>query len=81
MITRTARGHTGRPLEPTRREAIAYALVMLAALLRVGVPLLWPAAHGPSLILAGGAWIAAFTLYLSLYLPWLCSPRLDGQDG
>ncbi|WP_457328876.1 NnrS family protein [Rhizobacter sp. P5_C2] len=81
MITRTARGHTGRPLEPTRREAVAYALVMVAALLRVGVPLLWPAAYGPALLMAGGAWIAAFTLYLSLYLPWLCSPRLDGQDG
>jgi len=81
MITRTARGHTGRTLEPTRREAVAYALVMLAALLRVGMPLLWPAAYGPALIAAGGAWIAAFTLYLSLYLPWLCSTRLDGQDG
>jgi uncharacterized protein involved in response to NO len=81
MITRTARGHTGRPLQPTRREAVAYALVMAAALLRVGVPLLWPAAYAPALLIAGGAWIAAFMLYLSLYGPWLCSPRVDGQDG
>lgn len=81
MITRTARGHTGRPLQATPREAVAYGLVMLAAVLRVGVPLLWPAAWGPALLLAGAAWIAAFVLYLSLYLPWLCSPRIDGQDG
>jgi len=81
MITRTARGHTGRPLQPTRREALAYALVMLAALLRVGVPLLWPASYRGALLLAGSAWIAAFALYLSLYLPWLCAPRVDGQDG
>jgi uncharacterized protein involved in response to NO len=81
MITRTARGHTGRPLQATRREAIAYALVMIAALLRVGVPLLWPAAYAPALLIAGAAWIAAFALYLSLYGPWLWSPRIDGQDG
>ncbi|QTD46594.1 NnrS family protein [Ottowia testudinis] len=81
MITRTARGHTGRPLRAGPLETAAYVLMMLAALLRVGAPLLAPAALTPGLTLAGGAWSLAFLLYLLQYAPWLLRPRADGKDG
>ena len=42
MITRTARGHTGRPLRASRLEVAAYGLVTGAAVLRVAMPLLLP---------------------------------------
>ena len=42
MITRTARGHTGRPLTASTAEVAAYVLVMAAAALRVIVPLVAP---------------------------------------
>lgn len=81
MITRTARGHTGRPLKPSAPEVMAYALVMLAAVLRVFLPLLSPDLLPLSLLGAALAWTVAFTLYLVIYTPWLMRTRLDGRDG
>ena len=81
MITRTARGHTGRSLAAGRMEVAAYALLMLAAVLRVFLPLMAPAYTAPALLGAAIAWSAAFALYLIVYLPWLTQARLDGREG
>ena len=81
MVTRTARGHTGRPIAASRPEVLAYALVLAAAVLRVGVPLLAPALYTPALLLAALAWSVAFVIYLWIYTPWLMRTRLDGKDG
>ena len=85
MVTRTARGHTGRPLQVSRPEVLAYALVMAAALLRVLLPLLLPlllpSLYVVWLLVAGAAWSAAFLIYLWIYTPWLARTRLDGKDG
>ncbi|MDO8456705.1 MAG: NnrS family protein [Burkholderiaceae bacterium] len=81
MITRTARGHTGRPLTVSKSEVLAYALVMTAALLRVFLPLVSPGLLVVSLIGAATAWSVAFLLYLWMFTPWLMQTRLDGKDG
>ena len=81
MVTRTARGHTGRPLVVSRLEVAAYALVMVAAVLRVLVPLLLPGLYMETLVLTAAAWSAAFLIYLWVYGPWLMQTRLDGKDG
>jgi uncharacterized protein involved in response to NO len=81
MITRTARGHTGRTLKVSGPEVMAYALVMLAAMLRVLLPLVSPDLLSISLIGAAFAWMVAFTIYLVIYTPWLMRTRLDGRDG
>lgn len=81
MITRTVRGHTGRPLVASRREILAYALVMAAAVLRVLLPLLVPGLLAAGLVAAALAWSAAFWVYLSVFTPWLMQTRLDGKDG
>lgn len=81
MITRTARGHTGRALTADAPEIAAYALIMVAALSRVLVPLLAPAFYIPALVVAAAAWSAAFLIYLWVYTPWLVSARPDGRDG
>lgn len=81
MITRTARGHTGRPIQASRLEVLAYALVMGAALLRVLLPLLAPQWLAFSLLGAATAWSAAFAIYLWRFTPWLLCTRLDGRDG
>jgi uncharacterized protein involved in response to NO len=81
MLTRTARGHTGRPLAVSKGEVLAYVLVMSAAVLRVLLPLLAPRFYTVSLIAAGGAWSAAFLIYLWVFAPWLMQTRLDGKDG
>ncbi|MBS0292779.1 MAG: NnrS family protein [Proteobacteria bacterium] len=81
MITRTARGHTGRPLQASRGEVVAYSLVMLAAVLRVLVPAVQ--SHWYPYALEGAAclWGIAFAIYLFIYTPWLTRTRLDGKDG
>lgn len=81
MITRTARGHTGRTLRASRPEVAAYSLVMGAAIVRVFMPLLAPGAYAAWLFTAGLAWSLAFVIYLALYGPWLFSSRVDGKDG
>ena len=81
MITRTARGHTGRPLKASKAEVLAYVLVMAAAALRVLGPLALPQWLPHLLVCAALAWCAAFAIYLVVYAPWLVSTRLDGKDG
>jgi len=81
MITRTARGHTARPLQASRPEVAAYALVHLAAGMRVLVPLAWPAGYGWAIAASSALWSAAFVLYLLVYVPILSRPRLDGKPG
>ena len=81
MMTRTARGHTGRPLAADMPEKIAYGLVMVAAVLRVVLPLMLPSIYSYALVAAAAAWSAAFLVYLWQYTPWLVSARSDGKDG
>ncbi len=81
MITRTARGHTGRMLQVSRPEIAAYLLVMAAAAVRVLVPLAMPQWLPTALVVAAIAWTAAFAIYLFIYTPWLLKTRFDGKDG
>ena len=81
MVTRTARGHTGRPLKVSRLEVAAYLLVAGAAVARVLLPLVASAHTADWLVVAAAAWAVAFALYLWVFTPWLLSSRLDGKDG
>lgn len=81
MMTRTARGHTGRPLQVSGAEVAMYGLVMLAAISRVVGALLPAAVYPMALMLAATAWSLAFLLYLVQFTPWLLRTRLDGKDG
>jgi uncharacterized protein involved in response to NO len=81
MMTRTARGHTARALSAGRAEVVAYLLVQAAAMVRVLVPLVVPAAHAASIGLSALLWFAAFSLFTVTYLPILSRPRLDGRPG
>lgn len=81
MVTRTARGHTGRPLLLSVSEVLAYLLVMAAALSRVLASLLAPQFYAALLVLAAFTWSLAFLIYLWQFTPWLLQTRLDGKDG
>jgi uncharacterized protein involved in response to NO len=80
VMTRVSLGHTGRPLQLPRGAGLIYLLIIAAGLLRVlsSQGLLigpWP------LLLASVAWVAAFALFLVLYIGILTSPRADGRPG
>lgn len=81
MITRTALGHTARPLVAGRIETLAYLLVPAAAVLRIAPMLSDSLPYTPLLVAAAGCWSAAFALYLVKYAPILSTPRPDGRDG
>jgi uncharacterized protein involved in response to NO len=81
MVTRTARGHTGRPLKASRFEVAAYLLVAGAAIARVFLPLIDPERTADWLVVTAAAWAMAFGLYLWVFVPWLVTSRLDGKDG
>jgi uncharacterized protein involved in response to NO len=81
MITRTALGHTGRMLIAGRVETAAYALVQLAAVVRVLTVAAIPVASTSGIHTAATLWALAFLLYLWRYLPYLIRPRIDGQPG
>lgn len=81
MMTRTAKGHTGRLLVADGYEVAAYGLVMAAALVRVAGALLVPAAHLATVVGSASLWSLAFAIYFLRYWPVLTRPRLDGKPG
>ena len=81
VSSRAALGHTGRPLVAAGPTIAAFALISVAALLRVVLGSLPPTLYVPALGASGLAWIAAFLLWLWVYAPILLKPRADGVPG
>ena len=81
MMTRTALGHTARPLRADRVDVACYALVLAAAVVRVFVPMLQPAWTLGAVLVSAALWSGGFALYALRYAPRLWRPRLDGRPG
>jgi uncharacterized protein involved in response to NO len=81
MITRTALGHTGRPLIAGRAEIASYWLMITAAIIRVFGPLFASGATAVWIDIAGLCWSAALIAYLIKYVPYLSASRIDGKAG
>lgn len=81
MMTRTARGHTGRPLRASSMETASYVLVHLAAAVRVFAPLLNIEFLPASIAVSGILWSIAFALFTVTFWPMLTRPRPDGRPG
>ncbi len=81
MMTRSARGHTGRALVAGRAEIFCYCAVEIAALARVFLPLAFPAWSLAAIIVSALFWMLAFGVFSLAYWPVLSRPRLDGKPG
>ena len=81
MMTRTARGHTGRILRADGYEVACFVLVQAAAVMRVFVGAVAPGLYVFGIQASGLLWAAAFGLYAVRYWPILTQPRLDGRPG
>jgi uncharacterized protein involved in response to NO len=81
MMTRTARGHTARPVKAGRLEVSAYVLVGAAAVVRVGIAVVPGLPYLAGLDLAGSLWCAGFLLFVLRFAAWLIRPRADGLPG
>jgi uncharacterized protein involved in response to NO len=81
MMTRTARGHTGRLLVADEFERAMFLLIQIAAVVRVFGGIVSPGFYIASIQLSGVMWATAFGLYAVRYWPVLTRPRLDGKPG
>jgi uncharacterized protein involved in response to NO len=81
MITRTALGHTGRPLKAGRAETAMFVLIQLGVLARLGAALPPFAARDALLGISTLCWSATFAIYAVTYAPRLFAPRADGREG
>jgi uncharacterized protein involved in response to NO len=81
MMTRTALGHTGRPLKAGAAETAMYWLIQIGALARVGAAVGPAAARAACLVGAAMAWSLAFSLYVAVYGRYLWQVRIDGKEG
>lgn len=80
MVTRTALGHLGRPLQADRLIVTCYVLVIASAALRLVALAPGPWAAG-ALHVATAAWVLAFVLYLWRFFPMMIRPRIDQPTG
>ncbi len=82
MMARVALGHTGRNVfDPPRALVPIFALLFAGAVVRVLLPLLFPAHYADLILLAQLLWIAAFAPFAFIYAPMLVKPRIDGSYG
>jgi uncharacterized protein involved in response to NO len=81
MMTRTARGHTARPLRADGFDIACYVLVLLAGAVRVLLPWAAPGLSLQAVLASAALWSAGFGLYAIRYWPILTRPRLDGRPG
>ncbi len=79
VMTRASLGHTGRPLVAGPGTTTIYALITLAAILRLLAPL-FGEHYMTVLSLAGAAWSAAYGLFVLLYARPLMRPRVSRED-
>ena len=82
MMSRVALGHSGRDIKALSPwMKLAFLLIVLSALFRIVLPLLMIQSYSTWIVISGICWIAGFALFLLVYAPILCKPRLDGTYG
>ncbi len=81
MITRTALGHTGRPLTAGRSEVLMYLLIQTGVVARLLAATGFLGLSNAMLVIAAVSWSCAFLLYVVVYGPYLMRARIDGREG
>jgi uncharacterized protein involved in response to NO len=81
MMARVTLGHTGRPLKVGSAMIAAFVLVNLAALTRGLLPILHPRWFSQLIIASGALWVAAYFIFVVIYVPMLIQPRIDSRPG
>jgi uncharacterized protein involved in response to NO len=80
MMARVSLGHSGRPLVIGPAVAAAFAMVTLAAIIRVLGPLSLPT-YAIALYTSGALWSLGFATFTVVYARILVQRRIDGRPG
>lgn len=82
MMSRVSLGHTGRNVfAPPGLLRPVFALIVLAAVTRVVLPLLFGDQYALWISVSQVFWILGYLLFCWMYIPQLIRPRVDGQAG
>ncbi len=82
MMARVSLGHTGRNVfEPPKILGWLFALILVASVVRVIIPLLTTQHYLLWIGISQFLWIAVFCLFFYIYFPILLRQRVDGRDG
>ena len=82
MMARVSLGHTGRSIhDPPGAVRIAFITLLLASVLRVTLPVLFPGSHLLWIQASQLMWVVSFSLFLVAYYPILIQPRIDDRPG
>jgi uncharacterized protein involved in response to NO len=82
MMSRVALGHTGRDIRNSSRWLnLAFAAIVASAVFRIVLPLFAMESYTNWVIISASLWITGFVIFLLIYTPILCKPRVDGTYG
>jgi uncharacterized protein involved in response to NO len=79
IMTRVSLGHTGRDIKADQWTKLIYLLIVVGSLIRVFVPVLFPAYYFNTLHVASILWSSGFLIFLLKYTNILVNPRPDGK--
>lgn len=82
MMSRVSWGHTGRNInKPPATLLYMLLLILLGAVARVFLPMLFPSGYLTWIIVSQGFWIGAFIIFIISFSPVLIRSRIDGKFG
>ena len=82
MMSRVALGHTGRDIKNiSPLLKLVFAAIGASAVFRIVLPLFAMQYYTQWVMTAALFWIVGFVLFLVIYAPILCKPRVDGTYG
>jgi len=81
VMTRATLGHTGRPLVVHSVTTASYLLLAAAVTVRVFGLATLRVSYPVVIAAAALLWTAAFLLFMVVYAPILCRPRVDAKPG
>lgn len=80
MFIRICQGHTGRKPQFTTADKVAIYSMLVAAIFRLGLPLIWPELYPSWILVAASLWSLCFLLLSLRLMPFLVMPRIDGKE-
>ncbi len=82
MMSRVALGHTGRDIKNiSPLLKLAFAAIVASAIFRIVFPMFAMQYYSGWVVTSALFWIIGFAIFLVIYAPILCKPRIDGTYG
>lgn len=82
MMSRVALGHTGRDIKSSSPWLnLVFAAIAASAVFRILLPMIAMDGYTNWVVISAIFWILGFAVFLVIYVPILCKPRVDGTYG